>query len=59
MFGQANLPHTIVGSKHLCSEPNPILRSELLILLLTMHGKGLKEEWLRDEISPVRTFPAI
>ncbi|KAK2763952.1 hypothetical protein FQN54_009571 [Arachnomyces sp. PD_36] len=53
MFCKENLPHTIVASTHLSSEPELSLRSELMILLLTIYGKGLKEECLAHEITPV------
>lgn len=56
MLGREDLPHTIVASKHLSGESRFILRSELMILLLTMCGKGLKEELLRHEVTPVCTL---
>lgn len=49
----SDLPHCVALSTHDCSEPNRILRSELMILLCVMRGVGDFAKYLEKDISPV------
>lgn len=48
-----DFPHSIAISTQQCDEPNRILRSELMILLLLMWAKGRLSSHLYDQITPV------
>ncbi|KAK2755880.1 hypothetical protein FQN54_005676 [Arachnomyces sp. PD_36] len=53
MFARDDAPHTIILSTHMCDEPERILRSELMILLAIITGRGALGRNLDHDIVPV------